>query len=854
MRIGSSNVFFILAFASITTAASAQILVTGTVTDPSGAAVQRAAVTLKAAARGPAIASAETDDLGRFRVGPVAPGHVVIFVDAGPSFARLRRDAVAAAGMAPLELQLALAAVEESVDVTADQIRPSIDTAANLDTTTLSGAALDQLPVFDQDLVGALTQFLDPASIATGGTTILVDGMEMKRAGVPKAAIQEIAINDDPYSAESNRPGRGRIEIITKPGSGHLRGDLSFNFRNDALATRSYFAAEKPPEQREAVEGVLGGPLGRSATSSFLLTFSRRTDDAAALVHAITPSGPLSASVATPSTNSELMARLTHDWNERQRGSLQINWQRSTNVQGPGGIVLPQASVRSESREADLFANIHSILTPERLNQFQLTLEFDREPSRSVNDSPAVIVRDAFVGGGAQATILRTESGGKLNDVVTLSHKNHVLKFGVQVPNLNRRVWDDETNQGGTFSFATLADYSAGRPYVYSVQQGPGHVSFWWREYGAFAQDQVRIAPNLQASLGLRYDWQAFFHDRNNVSPRASLAWAPLKNGKTIVRAGGGIFYDRTGVAPVAGLLLHNGQTLRSYTILDPSYPDPLAGGLTLQNVPVNLTELSPNIEIPYTFQYGASVERQLAKSMAVVVGYRGSRGHHMFRSVDVNAPLPPDYATVPDPRLGHLQQFHSDGRLRSDALELTLRGSMGRRVKGQLQYTLSRASNDTGGIFWYPANQYAPPAAEWGPADFDVRHRLNVLATILAGRYGNLGLSGRFTSGLPLSETAGADLFHTGLSNARPVGVGRNTLRTSGYSNVDLRWSRDVPLAGKGDGARNLTLAIDAFNVFNHPNFSGYVGNVRSPFFLLPTSASAGRRLQLSAEVKFGG
>src|SRR5258705_9339417 len=97
--------------------------------------------------------------------------------------------------MPPLVLQVLLAAVEESVDVTADDGRPSVDTAANLDTTTVSGAALDQLPVFDQDFVGALSQFLDPALIATGGATILVDGVEMKSAGVPKSAVQEISIN-----------------------------------------------------------------------------------------------------------------------------------------------------------------------------------------------------------------------------------------------------------------------------------------------------------------------------------------------------------------------------------------------------------------------------------------------------------------------------------------------------------------------------------------------------------------------------------------------------------------------------------------------------------------------------------
>jgi hypothetical protein len=220
---------------------------------------------------------------------------------------------------------------------------------------------------------------------------------------------------------------------------------------------------------------------------------------------------------------------------------------------------------------------------------------------------------------------------------------------------------------------------------------------------------------------------------------------------------------------------------------------------------------------------------------------------------VDVNAPLPPDYATIPDPALGHVQQIRSDGRMKSDALELTLRGRAGKILSGQLQYTYSRAMSDTGGIFWYPSNQYAPLATEWGPTDFDVRHRLNILATLNAGRWGKLGAAGKFSSAPPYTLTAGEDLFHTGLSNARPGDVGRNGLRGSRFSDVDLRWSHELPVAmGKTKG-HGLALSVDAFNLFNRPNFSGYVGNVRSPLYLDPTKAGPGRRLQLSVEATFG-
>ena len=142
---------------------------------------------------------------------------------------------------------------------------------------------------------------------------------------------------------------------------------------------------------------------------------------------------------------------------------------------------------------------------------------------------------------------------------------------------------------------------------------------------------------------------------------------------------------------------------------------------------------------------------------------------------------------------------------MRSDALELTLRGKAGQHLSGQLQYFKS-------------------------------------------GQWINVDVTLRYASASPYSLTAGEDIFHTGLSNARPAGVGRNTLRGSDLQSIDLRWSHETQVA-KG---KDVTFGIDAFNVFNHPNFTNYVGNVRSPLYGSPTNVSPSRRIQLSAEATF--
>jgi hypothetical protein len=827
---------------------------TGTVVDPTGTAVPGLTVTVDPASGSNAASlTTITDASGHFRIEHLPPGRYRVRVEVPESFSPLGVDVNVRAQEPPaaVTLHLQLATVRENVEVTSTEVRPSVDTGANLDTTSISGTELDSLPVLDQNLVGAITQFLDPATLGTGGLTLIVDGVEVNRVGVPKSAVAEIVINDDPYSAESLRPGRNRIEIMTKPGTAKLSGELSLSARDAGLAARNYFAPVKPPERRLASEGMLRGPLGKD--TSFLLTFSQQHDDAASIVHALTPGGPIDSSVTAPRTNSEFMIRVTHDVSEKHRLSLQFGQERSANaLVGVGGVVLPEAALRNESVEQTAILSARSIFTPSLLNQMQLMIQPSHDRTRSLSNTPAVIVNGAFIGGGGQGDIARTEEGGGFNDIVAFTTKKQVFKGGIQVPNLNRRVWNDQTNQGGTFYFGSLADYQAGRPYAYTVQQGIGRAMFYRREYGAFLQDQITLAPNLHASLGLRYDWQSFFHDNNNVSPRLSIAWSPVKDSRTVIRGGAGVFYDRSGSNPIAAVLLHNGETLRSYTIQNPSYPNPLSGGAGLSGLPVDVTRLAADVQIPWSLQYGSSMEHSLGKKATIVLGYRGSRGYHLFRSVDANNALPPNYTAVPDPRLGRVQEIRTDGHQRTDALELTVKGSAGKWLRGQAQYTLSRGRNDTGGLNSYPSNPFVPLHDEWGPADFDQRHRLNLLATITAGRYGKLGISGRFYSALPYNETLGLDPFHTGFSNTRPIGVGRNSLRGSGISTLDLRWSHELSPLPYARGAEP-EISLDAFNVFNHPNFTGYIGNIRSSLFGQPTTVASGRQVQLSARVKFG-
>jgi hypothetical protein len=223
-----------------------------------------------------------------------------------------------------------------------------------------------------------------------------------------------------------------------------------------------------------------------------------------------------------------------------------------------------------------------------------------------------------------------------------------------------------------------------------------------------------------------------------------------------------------------------------------------------------------------------------------------------LFRSLDINAPPPPSYAARPNAAFGQIRQIESNGRQRTDSLQLVLRGHMAPRVQGSAQYTIGLAHNDTSGINAFPANNN-DLAGEWSRADFDQRHRLDVLGQFKGGAWLNFGVSVSLASGRPYSLRTGRDDYHTGQTNARPPGVPRNSLQGPGFAEVNLRWSREVAFGPSGHEDRPaVTFGVDAFNVANRVNFSSYVGNQSSPFFGRAISAQTPRRIQLTAGVTF--
>jgi len=813
-------------------------------------------------------ANVTTDSTGAFSFANLAPGKYTLQLNAEG----FRPTTVSAtlAGKRPLTLRITLQILiqTETVTVASGISIPvvSTETSENQNANTIDRNALDRVPVFDQDYITTMSRFLDDNATGTNGVTLVVNGIEANGPGVTPSAIQEVRINNNPYSARFSRPGRARLEIITKGGSPVYHGSLNFMFRDAVFDASNAFATVKPPERRQYYEGSVTGPIGHSQHTSFLLALDEDLDDPEAIVDpaAITAAeaagyGSFAQIVANPTHHFFGSGRIFHDLANGDEFWTGYSFEhRSTENQGVGGTTLPSAGTDARFLEHEINVSYLHQINAHWLDQLRFLVGHFDAPVTSINAAPQIAVSGLFTAGGAQADSRRTEYHFDGTDFATYAAGKHQLSFGVDIPDISRRGLDDFTNRAGTYAFSCSPQSTTTCipvPSTYLLQTGSGHVTFLERVVCAFIEDNIRLTPNFSLYMGMRYYFQNYFHDEpHNFAPRVSFAYAPTANSKTVIRGGGGLFYDRTGPSPIGDLLHFNGvNTLRFIVDQDAqqdlTYP---VNPALLAATPTSIVTLDPRQKIPYVLQYSVGVERQVTAKSTLAATYIGNRGIDQFRSIDANAPLPVGTNYVyPNPALGQIREIQSDGYLKGNALELTFRGQPSKYFSGQIQYTLSRTYNNTSGITFFPANSY-DPSADWGRSDNDRLHKFDLLASSQPTRFFTLGLALSVYSGKPVDIITGSDDNHDGIINDRPPGVGRNTMSGPGLINLDLNLSHDFPLSRRKNESRIVSVSLNSFNVLNHPNYVTYIGTITSPLFGQPAAALPPRRMQLDVQFKF--
>jgi hypothetical protein len=300
-------------------------------------------------------------------------------------------------------------------------------------------------------------------------------------------------------------------------------------------------------------------------------------------------------------------------------------------------------------------------------------------------------------------------------------------------------------------------------------------------DVGLFVGDEWRLRPNFTVNLGLRYETQTNMHDHRDFAPRVAFAWAPggagQKRAKTVIRGGLGIFYDRFALANTLAAQRFNGIVQQQLIVPNPDFYPAVPSPAALQGFRSTqvIQEVSSQMRAPYIVQTAVTVERQLPANTTMAVTYTVSHGLHLFRSADINAPLPGTYnpATANSGLfpLGHggpVELMESSGIYNQNQVITNVNSKLTGGVSLFGFYVYNRARSNTDGIGTFPANPYSS-AGDYGPASTDVHHRFTIGGSL------NLKWAIRISpfvvaqSGAPFDLTTGSDLYGTTLFNARP-------------------------------------------------------------------------------------
>ena len=807
--------------------------------------------------------SSETDEEGMFEFPKVAPGKYVLRVEV-PGFEPVEKPIEVGSEPVPrIRLKLKIAEVSDKVTVSGQSVLLAEE---NRGQARFDEHMVMHLPARDANPLVVPSLFLHPAVVGASGPTIIVDGVETSSLDLPTSSVKSVTVDQNPYSPEFGRPGKGRLEVTTRRGvRSRYRGNLLAMFRNSALDARNPMAVERPVQQRGIGEVQLDGPLTPSELTTFFVAGRYHFFNNTAVVNATTPGGTLIENVGVPQRTTSLFARVDHHFRPTQALSLFYRFRNAkVDNQGVGGLDLPDRGTNFFEHVNEFRAIETATFSPNFQNQARFTYKQESQNTTGVSQDPAVIVLGAFNSGGAQTDHNLRETQADIQDVASLFYGRHNLRFGAGVK-LRSFSAEDRSNFGGTFTFSSLADFESTpspQPSQFNINFGNPEVDFQDQQVFAFLQDQVRLRPDLSLMLGLRYEFQPAVSHYQNLAPRLAVAYSPgdanrfLAN--TVFRGGFGIFYDRQPYLMQQDSLLYSGSAIRqSYLSCPsscPSYPQPFPPGNPPPAVATpSIITTDPNIRFAYLMQGSVAIERKVWRGQNyLTLEFSTVRGVDLYRSRNINAPLP-GTTRPPNPNFVNMNQFEASGSSQSNSLSVTYKSNF-HKLNVMAQYVLSRTLDDvndaTNGFLYTPANNY-DPHADWGRSDLDRTHRFNAYL-MYPWRFG-LQVSGivNVWSGSPYNITTGTDDNHDTVFNDRPPGLWRNAGRAAGYADLDLRLTKRWHVT-HGEHPHFAEVSLDVFNVFNHTNLENYNGVLSSPTFGQPYTAYSARQLQVSVRYHF--
>jgi hypothetical protein len=785
----------------------------GTVMDPSGAIIPGASVVLSGNGQ---TRTTTSNDEGNYDFRGLQPGHyqVTTTIDGFKPYA-LPDLALTQGQNKTLNISLTVAVEQQQVHVNANDAA-SIDTSpdTNANAVVIEGKDLDALSDDPDQLANELQALAGP-SAGPNGAQIYVDGFSGGQIP-PKSSIRRIVVNQNPFSAQFDRLGYGRIEIFTKPGTGKFhahffsRGNYSgFNAQNPILNSNlrpGQQPIQEPSYYSYMVYGNAGGPI--TPTSSYFAdTFYHHTQDVN-IIDAINPASvtpanpngtPLNETLGNPYYRLDIEPRF--DWQIGQANTMTARYEyyRSVSTNNLGSpLQLPEQASDTHNQENTLQYSDSVVFSKNLVDNIRFRYRRIRNKQQAQSSLPSVSVQGAFVAGGNNSgTNRNNQDNYELQDYFTQSAGRHSLNYGARL-----RWYRDAnyTNAGtnGAYTFQALSDYLNRTPQKYQVTV-VNNNAYTARatpfDAALFYQDDWAVNPKLTLSYGVRWETQNEIKDKNDWAPRVYMAYA-LGHGKktnTVLRAGYGWFYNRFTVPNGSGGTPYIIQTIHHnlpanpstpsnqqiYIVTNPPYtetspghagpPPPLVGA---QSAATYYT-IAPNFHAAVDMQGAIGLDHQIAKHVTSNVTWLFSRGVHQFLSNNITAPYfdgtTNEYpaATPPVPSM-NIYEYQSGAVYRENQIIATINATL-KKFSIFSYYAYSTAHGNTDGVSSFSFNAH-DPGQDYGRTGFDVHNRFLLLGNYMAPYGVSISPMFFYSSGHPYNITTGSDLVSSNQFNSRPT------------------------------------------------------------------------------------
>jgi len=831
MKSGQSRSFvfiFIAAFVCILLAGylpaqTATGALRGRVTDPTGAVIPQATVT----ATGPQgqKTTAVTDSQGNYELKGLPPGSYTVTTSAkGFAVSTEQNFAISASQVQRFDIALEIQVEQEKVEVQEEGTNVSVSPSENASSIVIKGKDLEALSDDPDELQQELEALAGPSAGPNGGQ-IYIDGFTAGQLP-PKSSIREIRINQNPFSAEYDKLGYGRIEIFTKPGTDQFHGQFLLDGNSSAFDALSPFAPNQPSFHSELFNGSVSGPISKKA--SFFFTAQVRDVNDSNVVNAIVPTttdrNPTIANFAQALPNPETRINIgpRFDFQLSPTNTLTVRYQfyrESETNDGIGQFSLPSQAYNMTSTEHTVQISDTQVVSTNIVNETRFQYLRDdsnqtvqpmfsansQDPCALLHFQATVSVLGAFtcgenqIGNGSDA-----QNHYELQNYTSIVHRNHLVKFGGRL----RAMTDSNVsnaNFNGAFTFSSLTAYQTnsgvacliGLPTVptssqlancgasqFSITTGQPLSEVTLVDAGLYAQDDWRIRPNMTLSYGLRFESQNDIHDHADFAPRLTFAWGLGGGGKkaapkTVLRAGYGIFYDRFPYN-----LVLQAERLNGFTQLQTIVPGLTSGSTPVEPPSPTRYQIGSDLRAPYTMQSAVGVERQLARSTTMAVTYINSYGEHQLFLRNANAPLPGAPDIRPFGGTDNIYQYDSEGIFRQNQLIANVRTNIGSKLSLFGFYTLNYAHSDLGAGSGGSSPGFSPgtstisanflsnsynPLVDYGRSQFDVRSRAVLGGTVSLPYAFRLNPFIIVSSGVPYNVTVGQDLNGDSIFNDRP-------------------------------------------------------------------------------------